>query len=194
MAKYCSDFRSNLIFLPSLASWPVHLEEQLACRDSLRRPLVPRSCYSSLFNKPVLFCWPLSNVWGKTTLSLSDTMNVHFLPRPTLAEVLSFVCRSGLCKLWSVPDCSLLHTLRGELLSQKTVKELRYSTHHSSVCIHVGMYSVYICKCQQRPDDGATWCGFWEPNSGPLTDELFLQPVHCIFIWVDVCGFLSPQH
>lgn len=26
MAKYCSDFRSNLIFLPSLARWPVHLE------------------------------------------------------------------------------------------------------------------------------------------------------------------------
>ena len=41
-----------------------------------------------------------------------------FLPRPTLAEMLSFVVdRSGLCKLWSVPDCNLLHTLRGKLES-----------------------------------------------------------------------------
>lgn len=41
-----------------------------------------------------------------------------FLPRQTLAEMLSFVFdRSGLCKLWSVPDCNLLHTLRGELES-----------------------------------------------------------------------------
>ncbi|OBS76843.1 hypothetical protein A6R68_16703 [Neotoma lepida] len=34
----------------------------------------------------------------------------HFSPN---SKMLATACWSGLCKLWSVPDCSLLHTLRG---------------------------------------------------------------------------------
>lgn len=38
----------------------------------------------------------------------------HFSPN---SKMLATACWSGLCKLWSVPDCNLLHTLRGELES-----------------------------------------------------------------------------
>uniref|UniRef100_A0A8D1BHN8 Pre-mRNA splicing tri-snRNP complex factor PRPF4 n=1 Tax=Sus scrofa TaxID=9823 RepID=A0A8D1BHN8_PIG len=34
----------------------------------------------------------------------------HFSPN---SKMLATACWSGLCKLWSVPDCNLLHTLRG---------------------------------------------------------------------------------
>ncbi|XP_030391393.1 U4/U6 small nuclear ribonucleoprotein Prp4 [Gopherus flavomarginatus] len=34
----------------------------------------------------------------------------HFSPN---SKLLATACWSGLCKLWSVPDCSLVHTLRG---------------------------------------------------------------------------------
>ena len=52
--------------------------------------------------------------------------------------VFFFFFRSGLCKLWSIPDCSLIRTLRGEVVNQIFVNQ---SVHNDNLAMLSDKYA-----------------------------------------------------